>query len=322
MQNLNTIDVESAPDRFRIFKKGLNETTKGTFNFDDAAADRIMDFYERRNVDVMIDLEHLSLDKESNAYNPDAMGWAKLAVIDSELWAVDVRWTEEGRSRIETKKQRYISPVVVFEDDNREQMSLIVNLALCANPATFGAYPLIAASYDLKGDKMDLEVIANLLGLPEDADIETILEAIRALMSKVAETTEDVPEDAETATEEATEDTETATEDAETALSAIAKLTAENAALKMEIDSLKKSNLIRSNPDKIPPALEGWAATLSLSALEGFIKTAPRINPSRSPKVEHTNSVALTASEKLTAKLTGIDPNKIIEYKRKINAAK
>lgn len=320
MQNLNTINVESAPDRFRIFKKGLNETTKGAFNFDDAAADRIMDFYTRRNVDVMIDLEHLSLDKESNAYNPDAMGWAKLAVIDSELWAVDVRWTEEGRSRIETKKQRYISPVIVFEDDNREQMSLIVNLALCANPATFGAYPLIAASYDLKGDKMDLEVIANLLGLPEDADIETILEAIRALMSKVAETaTEETTEGAETATEETAEET---SEDEVSALSAIAKLTAENAALKMEIDSLKKSNLIRSNPDKIPPALEGWAATLSLSALEGFIKTAPRINPSRSPKVEHTNSVALTEGEKLTAKLTGIDPNKIIEYKRKINAAK
>ena len=95
-------------------------------------------------VDLMLDLEHLSLDQESNAYDPDARAWFQLEVRGGELWAVNVRWTADGERRLREKTQRYISPAFSVDDEGR--VTEIVNVALVAMPATHGTPALVAAN--------------------------------------------------------------------------------------------------------------------------------------------------------------------------------
>ena len=133
------------PDKFRIFRRGLNTTSKGPLLFSPRSAQLVMEAYERAGVDVMIDLNHDSIDEEIAKHRVDALdarGWCKLAVVSGELWAINVTWTPDGEERIRTRKQRYISPVCGHEEDGT--VTEIYNIALCAMPATHNAQPLVA----------------------------------------------------------------------------------------------------------------------------------------------------------------------------------
>ena len=101
--------------------------------------------YEKAGVDVMIDLNHYAIDPEIEKHRNDAcdaMGWCKLALLRGELWATHVTWTPEGEERLRNRKQRYISPVVLQEEDGTAIE--LFNLALVAMPATYDAQPLVA----------------------------------------------------------------------------------------------------------------------------------------------------------------------------------
>lgn len=136
------------PTEIRLFTPGVNQTEKGPFLFDAEAAKRVMAHFLARGVDVMFDLEHLSTDDEAPNYDPDARGWGKLEVRNGELWATGVTWTPEGAQRLTEKRQRYVSPFLSWEetDDGQRRIVEIVNIAICANPATHDAPELVAAS--------------------------------------------------------------------------------------------------------------------------------------------------------------------------------
>ena len=140
-----TLSLEAGASEFRIFKEGANDTTKGVFLFDDAAARAVFSAYMKHNVDVMIDLEHLSLEPAAPNFNPDALGWCKLELRGGELWAVDVKWTSEGARRLAAKTQRYISPAFEVDAESGRVMRLL-NIALTAMPATDEATALVAAN--------------------------------------------------------------------------------------------------------------------------------------------------------------------------------
>lgn len=205
------------PSTFRILRAGENPTAKGTLLFDDAAAQSVMAAYEQHGVDVMIDLEHLSLDQESRNFDPDARGWAKLAVRDGELWAVDVRWGPDGALRLTERRQRYVSPVVAVDDDGRV-MSLL-NIAITALPATDNAQPLMAASKRLARKRtctMDeteqteemrarkLARLRELMALPDEASPEDVVAALEEMpaadvleivIEAIADVVDEVPSD-------------------------------------------------------------------------------------------------------------------------------
>lgn len=143
-----TLEADAAgapPTEFRIFKAGINETSKGPFLFDAQAAADVMAHYQREGVDLVVDLEHLSLDRDSVNYDPDARAHFKLAVRDGELWACSVSWTSDGVRRLNEKTQRYISPVAMRDKATKRVMQ-IANVALVAQPATYNAPALVAAS--------------------------------------------------------------------------------------------------------------------------------------------------------------------------------
>lgn len=139
---------DAPPSEFRIFRKGWNHTTKGDLLFDEQAAAAVMAQYQREGVDLIVDLNHDSLNKEALAMRADAgdaRAWFKLELRAGELWAVAARWTPDGARRLAEKTQRYISPVALYDSKTR-RVEYLANVALCAMPATLGAAPLVAAS--------------------------------------------------------------------------------------------------------------------------------------------------------------------------------
>lgn len=142
-------DGEAAlPTEFRIFRAGANETTKGVFLFDAEAAREVMARYAREGVELMIDLDHLSLDdpaETSRTDVSDARGWFRLELRMGELWATAVRWTTDGARRLNEKTQRYTSPAFLA-DVETGRISALLNVALVGMPATHEAAPLVAAS--------------------------------------------------------------------------------------------------------------------------------------------------------------------------------
>jgi hypothetical protein len=133
----------NTPVEFRIFRAGANATTKGTFLFDAKAAAAVMAAYKAQGVDQMIDLEHEALGDLGRPDSHDARGWYALEVRNGELWAVNVRWTPDGRRRLSEKTQRYISPAFLTDDEGR--VIEMINCALVAMPATHEAMPLAAS---------------------------------------------------------------------------------------------------------------------------------------------------------------------------------
>jgi len=158
---------DEPPTEIRLFKKGINATLKGDFLFDDQAAASVMDAYTRHGVDVMFDLEHLSIAAEdvtgdARNFNPNAMAWCNLAVRNGELWATNIRWTPEGEERVRSRKQRFLSPA--FDTDKEGRVVRIFNVALTAIPATDDAPALIAARAQ-RGIPMDKKLLLALLSL-------------------------------------------------------------------------------------------------------------------------------------------------------------
>ena len=140
---------DAPPTEFRLFAAGENPTAKGVFVFDDVAAEAVMAAYRTHGVDLMIDLEHLSVAPEETTgdgrnFDPDARGWFCLELRNGELWAVNVRWTPDGARRLTERTQRYISPAFTTDEDGR--VTEIFNAALTAIPATHDAPALVAAS--------------------------------------------------------------------------------------------------------------------------------------------------------------------------------
>lgn len=148
--------VERGPDglpvAFRLFRAGPNETTKGTFIFDAAAAESVMSAAKAYGNDLAIDLEHASLDPDAPNWDPDARGYFNLELRNGELWAVNVRWSPDGERRLREKTQRYISPA--FPRNPEARVTEIVNIALVAQPATYSTPALVAAGHTTKGTKM------------------------------------------------------------------------------------------------------------------------------------------------------------------------
>lgn len=147
-----SVEGDAIPVEFPIFLPGDNPSTKGPAIWDRSAADAVMSrAQERGRVDYMIDLEHRSLDAAAVALSSDAadaMGWFNLELRGLELWAVNVRWTPEGRRRLVEKTQRYTSPAFYWLDEANGRVGEVINVALVSMPATHDQPALVAASRD------------------------------------------------------------------------------------------------------------------------------------------------------------------------------
>lgn len=353
---LQTGEDGKLPSEFRILRAGRNTTSKGDMVFDEESAAVVMSAYKRHGVDLMIDLEHLSLDQESANYDPDARGWCKLDVRDGELWAVNVQWGPDGAQRLSEKRQRYVSPVVATNKQNR--VVGIHNIAITAIPATDHAQPLMAASKrrvrmrkltmadeDTKKEEMrarKLSKLRKLMDLPEEAGAEEIVAALEELpaaetLEVLVEALEDVAADVPAETEEMAEDKEIAASARKltgerkrgnviaklTALSAkasdVTTLAAELASLKANAEKRELSDLIKLNANRLDPAKEKIARDFASRydlAAARDYIEALPVRLTRHEPARDTAPGALTDEELHVAKLTGTDPAKIAAFKK------
>lgn len=303
------VDSEALPTEFRIFRAGQNATSKGTFLFDDVAAKSVMADYAQHAVDLMIDLEHLSLDEGARHFSPDARGWFKLELRSGELWAVDVRWTPDGETRLREKRQRYISPAFQVEKKSGRVLRLL-NVAITAMPATHAISPLVAAS---KGDRM--EAIIAALGLAPGATEDEVIAAIKAL------------QDAKSASADAAKASEAKAEEEKKAAAALAArastsdgLAAEVAKLSARLAERDVRDVIAANRTKCTPALEEWALTQTPDALRAFFAKAPVVVASERKEPPKTETTELTTAELAVCKATGANPKDVLAHKAKLAA--
>jgi phage I-like protein len=179
-------DGAGLPTAIRLFRAGVNETAKGTFVFDAEARESTLSAAEEWGVEFMVDLEHQSIDRDAPNWDPDARAWLNLEVRNGELWAVNLRWNPDGVRRLTEKTQRYVSPT--FRHDAEGRVREIVNIALCAMPATYGAPALVAASRTHRSARMTLKERLALT-----AALTVRLSAGKAAIVKLAEGEEGEP---------------------------------------------------------------------------------------------------------------------------------
>lgn len=346
------VDADSAPAEFRIFKAGANETTKGRFVFDSAAAESVMASYRAHGVDLVIDLEHLSLDDSSPNFDPDARGWCALEVRDGELWAVNVRWTSDGQARLGDKRQRYVSPAFAW-DRETGRVTRIVNIALTAMPATHETPALVAAREESTGmDPKQIETImkalgldpkmmgkvAAALGLEADADVDAVksaLDAFVAKMDKIKGLVDDAEEKKEGESEEPKPAEPPAPEPPVVAsLSSHDKLVAAVEALTAKLAARDAEAAAKSEADeraklvterKWPAELVGWASDASTPIAE-VKRLSVRFPMSDAPVPQAANTTptqGATTTEDIPERLRGkVDPAKYAATRAAIAARK
>jgi hypothetical protein len=334
----------SLPAQFRIFRKGANPSTKGTVYFDDIAAREVMANYQQHGARIMLDLEHLSLNKQSPNYNPNAMGWFSLALKAGELWAVQVKGTDEGNERVDSKKQAYTSPFFAV-DPKTKRVKCIINVALTALPATDKPMALVAANqvsglmaFSTIGNNMDLSALLELLGLPPEATLDDIVAAVKALQGGGAKpaagdatpTSEALAEpDMGGATapmaNQSTSPKKTTVSiqhSQDTSGPAIIALTREVAALKADKLKDKRDALIVANASKLTPVLEAWARTQSIETLTAYFSAATPLEGVDTEAVREINTntetetIALSQAEIDICNMTGTSLEAALAYKK------
>ncbi len=180
--------ADAPPSEFRLFKAGVNKTLKGDVVLDAAALQSVLASFAAYGNDLVMDLEHRSLGPQRQTSDTDAMAWFKLAAKGDELWAVDVKWTDEGARRLTSKSQRYISPAVLTDENNRA--TEIANCALVSMPATLHTPALIAASRK-ELSMMTPEMIQKIMDLVAAGDLAPEVQAI--FQELIAGKTDDQP---------------------------------------------------------------------------------------------------------------------------------
>jgi phage I-like protein len=206
---LSAVTENALPDRFPVFRWGTNETRKGTFIFDEAAAKSVMDNFALNGVDLKIDLDHQTFEPLSaDPTARDARGWCSIELTSEGLDAVRVRWTDDGARRLSTKAQRYTSPAFIIEQGTGRVQKLL-NIALVSEPATHQIPALIAASAASESTKGIVKM--NMLDLVQSAQDAaksgdmTVLEAALAAVMDEAKRMADLEkqEEASASVEEA-----------------------------------------------------------------------------------------------------------------------
>lgn len=210
---------DEPPSEFRIFRSGENETTKGTFTFDEAAATSVMAEYEAHGVDLAIDYDHamlagLSLDP---AQSGKAAGWFNLEIRAGELWAVNVRWTPPAAEALKRKEWRFMSPA--FGADEEGRITSLLNVAITNLPATRRLEPLMAANAKETLSMLSPEMVKKALEAIKNGDADAAMTLLEEAIASAASGGEEAPaeEPGETMAEMPAEEPEEPEKDEEAA---------------------------------------------------------------------------------------------------------
>lgn len=175
-------EITEAPEEVKLLPLGTVHTTKGSFIVDDISVDSILQQFSNRNIDMVIDYEHQTL---SNTQAP-AAGWIKKLYKGADALMAKVEWTKKGGEYLKNKEYRYLSPVVMVSEKSQRALSLH-SAAMTNTPAISGMFAMVNSDnldeneYEGGTVIMELGKLIKLLGLPEEANEEQVMEALGKL---------------------------------------------------------------------------------------------------------------------------------------------
>lgn len=162
---------DGTPKAFRIWRAGANVTDHGTHVFSEESARALMAEQSARGNLYSIDVDHMSLNKESPPESRKAVGWHRLDVRNGELWAVDVEWTDTVRAGLtkQPPEWRYFSPAYDVAKKSGEITSYL-NTALTNNPATWSVTALASRNASTERTMNEEEMRSALAAWAGDDD--------------------------------------------------------------------------------------------------------------------------------------------------------
>lgn len=182
------VEIADVPEEVKLLPLGMVCSTKGDFMVTKDSARSILENFEKRKIDIVIDYEHQTL-KDMPA---PAGGWIKSLSIGEDAVLGKVEWTPAARKHLENKEYRYLSPVVLVSKKTGEAV-YIQSVALTNTPAIDGMFAIVNSNKIENqtqtnpregGKEMDYKELLKSLGLPEDAKVETIMKKIVEMAPK------------------------------------------------------------------------------------------------------------------------------------------
>lgn len=172
---------EGNVQEFQVLPFGRVKSEKGDFLVDEDSIREIIQSFNVAGNDTVIDYEHQTLTGEQ----APAAGWIKSLEnrVEQGLWA-KVEWTPRAAEYLANKEYRYFSPVVLIRKSDRRAVK-IHSVGLTNTPAIHDLEALV--NKNIPGDhpgKEDDEMkakICKMLGLPEDATEEKVLESLEKM---------------------------------------------------------------------------------------------------------------------------------------------
>ncbi|MGI7807769.1 phage protease [Campylobacter coli] len=138
--------------------KGHNN---GRFKVDDKDLNSIIENFNQKKIDLVIDYEHQSLKNEK----APAAGWIKELYLENDALMAKAEFNEEAKKYIANKQYRYLSPVFEFNTKDNKSGEFVRaklhSVALTNTPFIDELGELIANKNNIhqnKGEKMDEKI--------------------------------------------------------------------------------------------------------------------------------------------------------------------
>jgi len=134
-------ELPDAPSEFQLLPHGQIELEGDEpAVLDNAGMNQIINYFEGRSNDMVIDYEHQTL----KSVEAPAAGWIKKLINRGEqgLWAA-VEWTEKATKYLVNREYRYFSPVFMVRKSDRKVVQ-VTNAALTNSPQINHLTPIMA----------------------------------------------------------------------------------------------------------------------------------------------------------------------------------
>lgn len=134
--------VKIAPiGTFKGYNAGSNEAVDETI--DNTSLDNIIKNYDGN--ELLVDFDHKSM-KDPMQRDTTAAGWASELVAIKDAGDIAglycrIKWTDEGRQAVESRKYRFLSPTFQLDEDNRPMK--LLNIGLTNKPAFTTLPPIL-----------------------------------------------------------------------------------------------------------------------------------------------------------------------------------
>jgi len=329
MLSVSSSEIDGVPSVIKLLPLGLVKSQKGDFLVDEESFQRIKNTFKERGIDIVIDYEHQTLED----VQAPAGGWIKDLFIQDGAIAAKVEWTPKAEEYLKNKEYKYLSPVVLVRKSDQKAV-VLHSAALTNTPAIDGMYAIVNSlnidEFEKGVMEMDLNKLAALLGLPEGATEEQIMQALTTALGEPEKLKKD------TGTEIVSnkvicgllgiDDKASKTEDVAAAIMALKNPAnfvpaTEFNKLKDRLDKKDSGELVIKalKSGKISAAQKEWAEEYALKDPEGFrkfVEKAPQAVPMGELDIEDSkrNDGKVSETTMAVCKQLGVSKEDIEKY--------